>query len=1535
MMTLNFNPMTHKYIHYKSLLKLFLIGILLILGMKRGEAQVTLLSENFESASTQIITTTSGYNNWRLYINTDGESYWYTGHTSYASCVISGNYSLVVVSDDWFCNYALSGGYAYASNKIAYKTFSTTGYSSLTLNFKYTAGGEAGYDYGKVCYSTNGTTWTDLATTYQGRSTATSVSVSLPSTLNNLGTVYIGFRWRNDNSYVDMYTKGFVVDDIVVQGTASCSGTPSAPVATAATNVGPNSFTANWNASTGANAYYLDVSTVSNFASLLTNYNNRSVGNVTSFSVTGLSTNTDYYYRVRAKCTGTSSSSSTISLTTTLNYCSAATLVNAAYGITAVTFNTINNTTGVTGGYVDYTSLSTSVSPSVAYNLTVKVNTGGNYQFYQKAWIDWNQDGTFNTTTEEYALGSATNVTNGTSSLCPLSITVPATAVLGTTRMRVISRFSTYAISCQSGNNGEVEDYTITVSNPPGKSYGIYAPGATTGIADCEIYAQGGAGTAGCLVCNPTDAGYTNVSISDYPVITATNISCTNTTITLATAASSADWTGSSTPLTGTGASKSFTYSTTGRKNVTLYAAAACPALTATTASPSAAITDGGCSSVTGASSTITVADYGSCKINTANMTVRINVTHTNVGDLKIYLKAPNNKVLCVSTGNGGVGDNYTNTVFSDAGGTNITGGTAPFTGTYRPEGATGASSCGTPSSGVTTFATLGGSSYNPSGNWTLYVYDDAAGTSGTFVNWTLTLPAATGGGTSTSTYTGFTNMMMAPPSAGSVKGTLNGCPGTYAYSSTAAGTPGFTYAWSVLPSAGTSIASATSGSTNITFPSSSATYTVTCSQTSECCGPLTAITYTTVISAPPVAATASAASGTPCVGSSTVLTATAPANASFAWYTAATGGTLLGSGSTYTTPAATLGATTYYVEALNAAGCASGTRTPVVVTGTATTPPTASGVTRCGSGSATIEISSAVAGYTYTWYSGSCGGTLLQSNTGTSYTGTVSATTTYYVSATAPGCSASSCTAVIVTVNNLSATLTWTGSVGGANNWFNTANWGGCLPTCASDVSIPNTANQPDIGYNATAGAACKNITVNSGATLSFSDSKGELTVCGNFTHSGTFTSNSKGIVIFNGTAAQTYTRTGSGELNNVILNNTAGTATLTLANDLTLGTGGSFTFESGKVITGANNLIIKNTEASSLSGHNSSRFVQGNLRRYINTGVPTSYDFPVGHSTKGYQLANVNFTTAPSTITYLTANFNTYAVLPSALNLSECMATYNQSALNNGYWDIAANNTQNNVGSYNMTLYNTNYSNAYSGFTIMSQHNGSSTWALVNGDGSAGTCVISPVTAVERRNMKGFSKFGVAQSLSVLPIELLSFDAVYNGVSTDVNWATASETNNDHFIIERSTDAQEFSVLGKVPSKAKGGKSTSTLNYTLNDPNVKKGTYYYRLKQVDFDGKLTLSSVAMVVVDDKEALTVIPNPTDNVAEIAYESHALGFALLKVYDTRGRLVLAKELVCSKGHNTYSLDLQKEMSGMFYIVLSVGEKVYNTKLLKQ
>ena len=78
-------------------------------------------------------------------------------------------------------------------------------------------------------------------------------------------------------------------------------------------------------------------------------------------------------------------------------------------------------------------------------------------------WIDWNQNCSFNDPGEMYDLGTATNVTNGTTSNSPLSILVPANAVLGNTIMRVSTKFDTAAGPCEPGFDGEVEDYTVNV----------------------------------------------------------------------------------------------------------------------------------------------------------------------------------------------------------------------------------------------------------------------------------------------------------------------------------------------------------------------------------------------------------------------------------------------------------------------------------------------------------------------------------------------------------------------------------------------------------------------------------------------------------------------------------------------------------------------------------------------------------------------------------------------------------------------------------------------------------------------------------------------------------------------------------------------------------------------------------------------------------------------------------------------------------------------------------------------------------------
>lgn len=107
-------------------------------------------------------------------------------------------------------------------------------------------------------------------------------------------------------------------------------------------------------------------------------------------------------------------------------------------------------------------------------------------------------------------------------------------------------------------------------------------------------------------------------------------------------------------------------------------------------------------------------------------------------------------------------------------------------------------------------------------------------------------------------------------------------------------------------------------------------------------------------------------------------------------------------------------------------------------------------------------------------------------------------------------------------------------------------------------------------------------------------------------------------------------------------------------------------------------------------------------------------------------------------------------------------------------------------------------------------------------------------------------------------LPIELVSFTAIANGKTVDTEWVTASEKNNDYFVVESSTDAERWTEVMYVKGK---GTVTTTSHYTAIDTNPLVGKSYYRLKQVDFDGKYSYSRIVQVELLDL-GVVLYPNP-------------------------------------------------------------------------
>ncbi len=96
-----------------------------------------------------------------------------------------------------------------------------------------------------------------------------------------------------------------------------------------------------------------------------------------------------------------------------------------------------------------------------------------------------------------------------------------------------------------------------------------------------------------------------------------------------------------------------------------------------------------------------------------------------------------------------------------------------------------------------------------------------------------------------------------------------------------------------------------------------------------------------------------------------------------------------------------------------------------------------------------------------------------------------------------------------------------------------------------------------------------------------------------------------------------------------------------------------------------------------------------------------------------------------------------------------------------------------------------------------------------------------------------------------SVLPIDLLEFNGYSKGITNYIYWVTSSETNNDYFTIERSRNAINWDIIGKVEG---AGNSNVELSYHYQDDSFVNGINYYRLKQTDFDGNFTYSKLITI---------------------------------------------------------------------------------------
>ncbi|MEM9545868.1 MAG: SdrD B-like domain-containing protein [Bacteroidota bacterium] len=174
------------------------------------------------------------------------------------------------------------------------------------------------------------------------------------------------------------------------------------------------------------------------------------------------------------------------------------------------------------------------------------------------------------------------------------------------------------------------------------------------------------------------------------------------------------------------------------------------------------------------------------------------------------------------------------------------------------------------------------------------------------------------------------------------------------------------------------------------------------------------------------------------------------------------------------------------------------------------------------------------------------------------------------------------------------------------------------------------------------------------------------------------------------------------------------------------------------------------------------------------------------------------------------------------------------------------------------------------------------------------------------------------------VLPVVWTEVNAEYKGDHNLVTWGTASEVNTESFVIERSVnEGNLFEEIGEVEA---AGESSEILNYEFKDEDVRPGVYYYRIKQVDRDGKFEYSDIVRVTIkSDKNLITLAPNPAHEKSTLSIELESNQEALVTVTANDGRLIRSYTLQSDSGNGVSAvIELEDLPAGVYSVGIVQG-----------
>lgn len=227
-----------------------------------------------------------------------------------------------------------------------------------------------------------------------------------------------------------------------------------------------------------------------------------------------------------------------------------------------------------------------------------------------------------------------------------------------------------------------------------------------------------------------------------------------------------------------------------------------------------------------------------------------------------------------------------------------------------------------------------------------------------------------------------------------------------------------------------------------------------------------------------------------------------------------------------------------------------------------------------------------------------------------------------------------------------------------------------------------------------------------------------------------------------------------------------------------------------------------------------------------------------------------------------------------------------------------------------------------------MFSSANGGTGWTNIGENG-----IEQSLNYVTKTGIAQFNRLTLATISAPLAVTLLYLKAKLADHQTLLNWATATESGNDHFEIERSANGRDFAFLYSLPG---AGNSSSIQYYAYTDKNPMPGINYYRLKQVDNNSHFTYSSTVMVNagINQGQLMTVYPNPASGNIKLSFTLLKNQDCLLQITDMSGKIVQSKAIRCIAGLNEMELSIATLPAG-FYTISVAGSGLTSIPILKK